>query len=94
MCGICGIMNHKDGDPVSRALLEKMTGVLAHRGPDSHGIHIGRSAGLGHRRLAVIDRTSLANQPMSNEDGSIWLVFDGEIYNFRSLRQQLEGKHL
>lgn len=93
MCGICGIVNHKDGDPVSRDLLEKMTAVLAHRGPDSHGIHIGRSAGLGHRRLAVIDRTSLANQPMSNEDGSMWLVFDGEIYNFKSLRQQLEGKH-
>jgi asparagine synthase (glutamine-hydrolysing) len=93
MCGICGIMNHKDGGPVSRALLEKMTGVLSHRGPDSHGIHIDRAAGLGHRRLAIIDRTSLGNQPMSNEDGSIWLVFDGEIYNFRSLRQQLEGKH-
>ena len=70
-----------------------MTGTLAHRGPDGEGLHLDGPVGLGHRRLSIIDLSEAASEPMTNEDGSLWLVFNGEIYNFRELRRSLEGRH-
>lgn len=89
MCGIAGII-HLDGRPIDPAQLETMTRALSHRGPDGQGQHIAAAVGLGHRRLSIIDPQSGA-QPMSNEDGSVWVSFNGEIYNYRELQDQLEG---
>jgi asparagine synthase (glutamine-hydrolysing) len=69
-----------------------MTSVLAHRGPDGESVWLQGNVGLGHRRLAIIDLREIANQPMRNEDGSVWIVFNGEIYNFRELRAELAAK--
>jgi asparagine synthase (glutamine-hydrolysing) len=88
MCGIAGIVNTGEF-PADCGLLKRMTGILAHRGPDGEGFHLDGPVGLGHRRLAIID-LSTGNQPMANVDGSVWLVFNGEIYNFRDLRRELE----
>ena len=84
MCGIAGIVR-ADGRPVLEREVRAMCGAMAHRGPDEEGIYLGEGVGLGMRRLSIID---LANgqQPVSNEDGSIWVVFNGEIYNYRELR--------
>lgn len=89
MCGICGVMS-LDGmlDPAIRDALPAMTLALRHRGPDDQGLFADSYAALGHRRLAIIDRVT-GSQPMPNEDGSCWVVFNGEIYNHQSLRQQL-----
>jgi asparagine synthase (glutamine-hydrolysing) len=70
-----------------------MSAPLAHRGPDDEACYVDGPVALGHRRLAVIDLTESGRQPMSNEDGTLWLVFNGEIYNFRELRQKLEPRH-
>ena len=83
-------------EPVDRALLERMTSTLAHRGPDDDGYFVGAyddgvAIGLGFRRLSIIDLDT-GNQPMTNEDGSLQLVFNGEIYNFRELRRELEAR--
>jgi asparagine synthase (glutamine-hydrolysing) len=91
MCGICGVL-HFDGQTPSIEVLSSMTEVLQHRGPDGSGLHIQGPVGLGHRRLSVIDLSSSGTQPMTNEDGSIWLVYNGEIYNFKELRTQLQQK--
>ena len=88
MCGICGII-HLDGQPVDSNLLESMTSVLIHRGPDDCGYHLDQGLGLGFRRLSIIDLTA-GRQPMANEDGTVWVVFNGEIYNFRELRASLQ----
>lgn len=89
MCGICGIGTH--GTVPDRALVERMTRTIVHRGPDGEGIHTGRGVGLGMRRLAIIDLVT-GDQPMSNETGEIQVVFNGEIYNHLELRQELEAK--
>ena len=88
MCGICGII-HLDGQPVDHNLLESMTSALIHRGPDDCGYHLDQGLGLGFRRLSIIDLTT-GRQPMANEDGTVWVVFNGEIYNFRQLRASLQ----
>lgn len=85
MCGICGKLN-LDGIPVDSSLIERMCSVLSHRGPDDSGIYIKKGIGLGHRRLSITD-LSLGHQPMSNETDKIWIVFDGEIYNFQELKE-------
>ena len=78
MCGICGIV-YGDGErPVDRATLEAMTRLMAHRGPDGEGYHLDGPVGLGHRRLSVID-VEAGVQPMANEDGTLRLVYNGEI---------------
>ena len=89
MCGICGIVALEAplSDPMKRAI-EPMTHALAHRGPDGYGFHVEPHVALGHRRLAIIDRDAGA-QPMSNEDGTLWITFNGEIYNHRELRRRL-----
>jgi len=92
VCGICGIVNRDRQEPVDETLLEAMTAALAHRGPDGAGIHVDRSVGLGHRRLAIVDPSPAARQPMANEEGVLWLVCNGEIYNHLALRRELEAR--
>ncbi|MEW6108621.1 MAG: asparagine synthase (glutamine-hydrolyzing) [Nitrospirota bacterium] len=91
MCGICGKIN-LNSKPIDEALLREMTSVLLLRGPDDEGMYLKNNVGLGHRRLSIIDLSQLAHQPMSNEDGTIWIVFNGEIYNFLELREELVKK--
>jgi asparagine synthase (glutamine-hydrolysing) len=88
MCGIAGIFDHRGYAAVDRALLRRMTGVLRHRGPDGDGFHDAPGIGLGHRRLAIIDIAGGA-QPIFNEDHTVSIVFNGEIYNFQALMAQL-----
>ena len=90
MCGICGIWQFK-GEPVDPLVLSKMQGTLRHRGPDSEGTYLEGSVGLAHRRLSIIDLDT-GHQPMSNEDGTVWITFNGEIYNFQELRRELEAQ--
>src|SRR5688572_28430341 len=89
MCGIAGRFNFDPALAVDRETLAAMTSSIAHRGPDAEGFHVGRGIGLGHRRLSIIDLTTGA-QPLANEDSTIWVVFNGEIYNFPGLRAELE----
>lgn len=91
MCGISGKLNFDRDEPVPSALLERMTDVIRHRGPDDGGHYRSGPVGLGHRRLSIIDLATGA-QPMSNEDGSVWVVFNGEIYNFEALRRELVAR--
>ncbi len=90
MCGICGLINSNQRDIDSEELLS-MTRILAHRGPDDEGTFIDKNVGLGVRRLKVIDLET-GHQPIHNEDESIWIVFNGEIYNYKELRQKLEKR--
>ncbi|MCY3780131.1 MAG: asparagine synthase (glutamine-hydrolyzing) [Chloroflexi bacterium] len=90
MCGICGLI-HFDGAPVTRELLRAMNERLRHRGPDGDGCHIQGGVGLAMRRLKIIDIAG-SDQPLYNEDGSVALIFNGEIYNYRDLRRWLEGR--
>jgi asparagine synthase (glutamine-hydrolysing) len=92
MCGIAGIAQLGTGEPVDRTLLERMTKRLAHRGPDDDGILLDGPVGLGHRRLAIVDLSPSGHQPMANEDDTIWIVFNGEIYNHQALRRELEAR--
>lgn len=91
MCGILGLYN-LDGKPVDPDLLRHLRDVMTHRGPDDAGIHIDGPVGLGHRRLSIVDLTASGHQPMCNEDGSVWLVFNGEIYNYVELAVELERR--
>ena len=90
MCGIAGIFHQAGPAAVDGALLRRMTGALAHRGPDGDGFHVEPGVGLGHRRLSIIDVGGGA-QPMFNEDDSVVIIFNGEVYGFDVLRQRLEG---
>jgi asparagine synthase (glutamine-hydrolysing) len=92
MCGIVGIVNTAGSHPVDSDLLTRMTESIRHRGPDDGGIWIEGPVGLGSRRLAVIDLSPKGHQPMTNEDGSLVIVFNGEIYNFQSLRADLAAR--
>ncbi|HLA28919.1 MAG TPA: asparagine synthase (glutamine-hydrolyzing) [Syntrophales bacterium] len=95
MCGICGKIDFT-GTPIDEDLLLRMTGLLAHRGPDDSGVYLSHqgsvSCGLGHRRLSIIDLTEAGRQPMSNENQTVWMVFNGEVYNYVALRKELEKK--
>ena len=90
MCGICGIYNFDPAACVDDALLQRMTDLQTHRGPDDRGFYRQGSVGLGMRRLSIID-VGGGHQPLANEDETIWIVFNGEIYNFRELRSTLEA---
>src|SRR6266446_3912217 len=90
MCGIAGFLTDRVW-PDARAVLQRMTRSLAHRGPDDEGLYFNESIGLGVRRLSVIDLET-GQQPMSNEDGTVWVALNGEIYNFQALRVRLEGR--
>ncbi|HVC55961.1 MAG TPA: XrtA/PEP-CTERM system amidotransferase [Stellaceae bacterium] len=89
MCGIAGIFA-AGPDPIPEVTLRRMTAALAHRGPDGEGFHVEPGIGLGHRRLAIID-TAGGHQPMFNEDGTVAIVFNGEIYNHVALREELRA---
>jgi asparagine synthase (glutamine-hydrolysing) len=91
MCGICGIVNFNASESVDRQLLESMTSAQAHRGPDDHGYFLEQNVGLGHRRLSIIDLSG-GKQPMFNEDGSVVVVFNGEIYNYAELSADLVSR--
>lgn len=91
MCGIVGILRLRPGVPVDEARLGRMRDVLAHRGPDGAGSHVSGPVGLGHRRLAIVDVAG-GHQPMANEDQTVWITFNGEIYNHAALRPGLEAR--
>lgn len=90
MCAICGVFD-RSGRPVSAELIERMTSSLAHRGPDGSGQFVRGEIGLGHRRLSIIDLAG-GSQPVTNEDGTLQLIFNGEIYNYIELRKELLAK--
>ncbi len=91
MCGICGVVNLEAGFVPTVATIERMVGCMEHRGPDDAGYHIGPHVGLGHRRLSIIDLGG-GHQPMYSDDGKKTIVFNGEIYNYRSIRENLESR--
>ncbi len=80
-----------DGTNVSADAIGILTDLIAHRGPDDAGVHVDGNVGLGHRRLSIVDLSPAGHQPMANGDGSLWIVFNGEIYNHETLRKELEG---
>src|SRR5262245_30415692 len=88
MCGIVGIVAHSAADVEN---LEQLCAVMAHRGPDDAGVQLWplQAVGLGHRRLSIIDLSERGRQPMTNEDETVWVVFNGEIYNFQDLRREM-----
>src|SRR3954447_16629356 len=95
MCGIAGFVESSQtpsprSPQASRALVHRMCDVIRHRGPDDEGVWVGEGVALGMRRLSIID-LSTGNQPIHNEDESVWIVFNGEIYNFQELRRELES---
>src|SRR6187200_1988237 len=89
MCGVCGVVGIEGIlDPSIRDAIRPMTRAIAHRGPDGEGYYTDAHVALGHRRLAIIDRAG-GHQPMTNEDESCWIVFNGEIYNHKAIRADL-----
>ena len=94
MCGICGVI--ANGVPVPKQEISRMTETLKHRGPDDCGYFLNARVAFGHRRLSIIDLSHNGRQPMTNEDATIQLVFNGEIYNHLDLRADLEkqGKQI
>jgi asparagine synthase (glutamine-hydrolysing) len=91
MCGICGTYEYQKRQPVEREVLSDMLKVLRHRGPDDEGVYVDRHLAIGMRRLSIIDLVG-GKQPISNEDGSVVVVFNGEIYNYRELREALTAR--
>lgn len=91
MCGFAGIFN-VNGNPVPSRVLETMSRNLAHRGPDGDGLYVDESLGFAHRRLAILDLSRSGNQPMSNSRDDLVVVYNGEIYNFKTLRKDLQKK--
>jgi asparagine synthase (glutamine-hydrolysing) len=91
MCGISGIFHYANDEPVSELILRRMTDTLHHRGPDDEGFYLQSRAGLGHRRLSIIDVAG-GHQPIFNEDGSVAIVFNGEIYNYQELARHVEDR--
>jgi asparagine synthase (glutamine-hydrolysing) len=91
MCGIAGLFN-LDGAPAEHALLRRMAAAIAHRGPDGEGTYVDGAAGLAHRRLAIIDLSPAGQQPMVTADGRFALTYNGEVYNFRELRAELQAR--
>src|ERR1700752_5017467 len=90
MCGICGQYNFGSGAPALRQDIRRMTNTLVHRGPDDEGYYLDGSLGFGFRRLSIIDLGG-GHQPMSDHEESVWVIFNGEIYNFPELKRELEG---
>ena len=91
MCGIVGLVHTDPARRCEQEIITKMRDIFAYRGPDDSGLYLDGSVGLGHRRLSIIDLGG-GHQPMSNEEGSLCIVFNGEIYNYRTLRQELIAK--
>jgi asparagine synthase (glutamine-hydrolysing) len=91
MCGICGQFNFARREPVAPETIRRMTGTIAHRGPDDEGYYFAGPVGLGFRRLSIIDLAG-GHQPMSDPEETIWIVFNGEIYNYKELREELRAR--
>src|SRR5712692_5513010 len=92
MCGIAGFYNYADSTaPAPVSLVERMCDVLTHRGPDDDGMYAAGPLAMGMRRLSIVDVAG-GHQPISNEDATVWLVYNGEIYNFGDLRQELTDR--
>lgn len=91
MCGIVGMLKREVGDEASETLLRRMLGMVRHRGPDESGLYLGDGVALGHARLSILDLAG-GQQPISNEDERLWIVFNGEIFNHVELRAELEAK--
>jgi asparagine synthase (glutamine-hydrolysing) len=91
MCGICGIVLADRNAEVGADIIERMGDSIAHRGPDDSGVYLNGRVGFGFRRLAIIDLAG-GHQPMSNEDESVWIVYNGEVYNHAEQRPGLEAK--
>lgn len=91
MCGICGWLNFDREDVVEKDLLNRMNNTLTHRGPDGAGLYHEENFGMGHRRLSIID-VAAGQQPLCNEDGSVWVSFNGEVYNYIELMESLKSK--
>src|SRR5947207_1507144 len=90
MCGIAGIFHYADPDhPVDPELLGRMTRILAHRGPDAEAFFVKGNVGFGHRRLSIVDLSRTGAQPMSNDDSSCWITYNGEFYNHQEFRSRL-----
>src|ERR671916_1914359 len=89
MCGIVGFVN-AEAKNINREVWERMNRCIVHRGPDEDGFYVKENVGLAMRRLAIIDLAG-GQQPMHNEDRTLWIVFNGEIYNYKELREKLEG---
>ena len=89
MCGIAGFLN-TDGSPADERLVRRMTDVIAHRGPDGSGHYVRGEVALGHRRLSIIDLAT-GGQPMSNENDTVWVTYNGEIFNHADIRPELEA---
>jgi len=95
MCGICGVIDYRTSGKIDEGLLKKMSSKMRHRGPDDDGLYISKDyphVGLAHRRLSIIDLSSAGHQPISNENKTLWMVFNGEIYNYIDLRNDLKEK--
>src|SRR3954452_8779979 len=90
MCGICGQLNFATDDPVDERIIEVMKRTIVHRGPDDEGTFIDGPLGFGFRRLSIIDLSG-GHQPMADAEGTVCVVFNGEIYNFKELRAELES---
>ena len=91
MCGICGKLEFDRNAKVSAPLIRSMLDTIRHRGPDDQGIYLSPQVGFGHARLSIIDLNS-GHQPLSNEDGTVWIVFNGEIYNYHELTNVSGGE--
>lgn len=91
MCGIAGILHFDLGARADEALLRRMTDLVAHRGPDDAGLHVAGPVALGHRRLSIIDLSAAGHQPMTNEDGSVWITYNGECYNHQDFIGELKA---
>src|SRR5581483_4281953 len=90
MCGICGIVDFERQERMSPDIVSRMNDTIKHRAPDDAGIYVASSVGLGHRRLSIIDVAG-GHQPLSNEDGTVWVLLNGEIYNYQEIRERLLG---
>jgi asparagine synthase (glutamine-hydrolysing) len=91
MCGIAGKLNLSSREPISESELRQMLAMIRHRGPDEFGIYLDEGVGLGNARLSIIDLNT-GQQPIGNEDGTLWIVFNGEIFNYLELRPELEAR--
>ncbi|MBN1352397.1 asparagine synthase (glutamine-hydrolyzing) [candidate division KSB1 bacterium] len=91
MCGICGVVYFKQENHVPESDVRRMCSVITHRGPDDEGVYVKNNVGIGMRRLSIID-LSTGQQPISNEDGTVWIVFNGEIYNHKEIKKELIKK--
>jgi len=92
MCGIAGIVSTEHDLPVSEAVLARMRDSITHRGPDDAGHYLEPGIGLASRRLAILDLSPRGHMPMSTPDGRYWIVYNGEVYNYREIRARLEGR--